>query len=201
MNSDILFRILFWILIGLMLGMRVFFTLKVRRSGSRVMPDRAAIQREGIAAFLIRFVAFFALIGLLVAYAVYPAWISALTFPLPDWLRWVGFLLALAGFGLALWAQIILGSQWSAQVQLQTGHHLITGGPYARMRHPIYSALALWAVGLALLTAHWIFAAFGLLACGIFIFRVPREEQMMIDQFGDEYREYMKRTGRIIPKI
>jgi protein-S-isoprenylcysteine O-methyltransferase Ste14 len=201
MSSDILFRILFWILFAAMLAMRFYFMAQVRRSGERLMPDREAVNREGAVFFLIRFVGFFALIGLLVAYAVYPPWMAALSFRIPDWLRWIGFVLALAGFVLGFWAQIELGKEWSAQLQLTREHRIITSGPYARMRHPIYSALALWGIGVALLTAHWIFAAFAALACSVFVFRVPREERMMIDKFGDEYREYMKRTGRVLPKL
>ncbi len=201
MTSEILFRILFWILILAMFLMRGFFTLQVRRSGERVMPDREAVKREGMGMFLVRFIGFFALIGLLAAYAFYPAWISALSIPFPDCLRWIGFVLALTGFGLGLWSQIALGTEWSAQLQLREKHHIITSGPYARMRHPMYSSLALWGIGLALLTANWIFVVIAVLACGVFVTRVPREEQMMIDEFGDEYREYMKRTGRALPKL
>ncbi len=201
MNPDLFFRILFWILILAMFLIRGYFTLRVRRSGERVMPDRAAVKREGMLFFLIRFVAFFFLIGLLVAYAAYPGWIAALTLPFPAWLRGLGFALALAGFGLDAWAQAVLGRQWSAHLHLREGHRIISSGPYSRMRHPIYTAMALWGVGLALLTANWIFIAVAALTCGVFVVRVPREERMMIGEFGDEYREYMKRTGRILPKI
>jgi protein-S-isoprenylcysteine O-methyltransferase Ste14 len=69
------------------------------------------------------------------------------------------------------------------------------------MRHPLYSGMLLWTGGLVLLTANWIFAIFAALMCGAFIDRVPKEEQMMIDEFGEEYREYMKRTRRFLPKF
>jgi protein-S-isoprenylcysteine O-methyltransferase Ste14 len=201
MTSEFLFRILFWILILGVLMMRIFFTLRVRMAGERVMPDRAAVQREGIAAFLVRFVGFFLVIGLLVAFALQPVWLAALSIPIPDVLRWAGFFLGLAGLGIWIWAQIVLGKEWSPQLQLREKHRLVTSGPYSRMRHPIYSGMILWAGGLALLTANWIFVIVAVLVCAVFVTRVPKEEQMMIGEFGDEYREYMKRTGRIFPKI
>jgi len=201
MASEQLFRILFWILILGVLMMRIVFTLRVRLAGERVMPDRAAVQREGMAAFLVRVVGGFLVFGLLIAFAVQPAWLAELSIPFPDVLRWLGFLLGLAGLGIWIWAQIALGKEWSPQLQLREKHRLVTAGPYARMRHPIYSGMIVWVGGLVLLTANWIFVAFAVLMCGMFVARVPKEEQMMIDEFGEEYREYMKRTGRVFPKL
>ncbi len=201
MNSEPLFRILFWILILGVLLMRIVFTLKVRLAGERVLPDRAAVKREGIAAFLVRVIGGFLVVGLLAAYAIQPAWLAVLSIPIPGIIRWAGFILGLVGLGLWIWAQIALGKEWSPQLQLREKHRLITTGPYARMRHPLYSGMILWTGGLVLLTANWIFVVLAVLVCSFFVARVPREEQMMIDEFGDEYREYMKRTGRVFPKI
>jgi len=58
-----------------------------------------------------------------------------------------------------------------------------------------------WAIALSLLTANWIFVAMCLLSIIGTVARVPKEEQMMIEAFGDGYREYMKRTGRFFPKF
>ncbi len=201
MPSEQLFRILFWILILGVLLMRVYFTLKVRLAGERVMPDRAAVKREGKIQFAVRVFSFFTLFGLLIAYAVFPGSLSAFSFRIPDALRWSGFFIGLAGIGLWIWAQIALGTEWSPQLQLREKHRLITTGPYTRMRHPLYSGMILWAGGLALTSANWIFVAIALLVGSVFLIRVPREEQMMVDEFGEEYREYIKRTGRVFPKI
>jgi protein-S-isoprenylcysteine O-methyltransferase Ste14 len=201
MITELFFRILFWILILGVLIMRVFFTLQVRWAGERVMPDHAAVEREGFAAFLFRVVGFFLVIGLLATYAVQPAWMAALSILIPNLVRGLGFLFGLAGLWIWIQAQTALGREWSPQLQLREKHRLVTMGPYARMRHPIYSGMILWAGGLALLTANWIFVAVAVLVSAMFVARVPREEQMMIDEFGEEYREYMKRTGRVLPKL
>jgi protein-S-isoprenylcysteine O-methyltransferase Ste14 len=99
------------------------------------------------------------------------------------------------------WTQIHLDTQWSAQLQLRQEHHLVTSGPYARIRHPLYSAMFGWAVSLGLLTANWIFVALAALSIAGTVARIPKEEKMMLEAFGDEYKEYMQRTGRFFPKL
>jgi protein-S-isoprenylcysteine O-methyltransferase Ste14 len=199
MGNELTFRVLFWILFGILLIIRGLSALRVHRAGERLMPDGAAIQREGVVAFGFRFIAFFLLLAFLVIYAVYPPWLQRLSIPLPGWLRWASFLLGLAGIGLLAWTQAELGKQWSAQLQLRENHHLITSGPYARVRHPLYSAMYAFSIAFALLTANWVFVVFAVMVITGLYLRVPKEERMMLEQFGDQYRDYMKQTGRFFP--
>jgi protein-S-isoprenylcysteine O-methyltransferase Ste14 len=199
MDTETLFRTLFWILFGGVLVMRIYFSLQVRRAGERLLPDRAAIQREGRGAFAVRFVAFFVLLALLALYALNVPWLRVLSIPLPPWLRWAGFVLGLASLVWWVWTQYALGAYWSAQLQLRADHRLVTTGPYARVRHPLYTAMLGIAAAFALVTAHWVFVAFGILSIVGLFSRVPREEQMMLDEFGSEYAAYMQRTGRFFP--
>ncbi len=99
------------------------------------------------------------------------------------------------------WTQVALDTQWSAQLQLKKNHRLVTTGPYARIRHPLYTAMVGWCLSLALLTANWIFVAVCALSIGGLLWRVPKEEQMMIKAFGEEYKAYMQRTRRFFPKL
>ena len=201
MTGESTYQTLFWILLGLAMLMRVYFTIQVRRAGEQVMPDQAAIQREGKAMFATRVVAFLLLIALVVFYALGSPWIVPLAIPLPVWLRWVGFVLGLASLIFWTCTQIVLGKAWSPQLQLREGHHLITSGPYTRVRHPLYTAMFGYAISLALVTANWIFAVMAaLMITGMYV-RVPREEQMMLDEFGEEYQIYIQRTGRFLPRI
>ena len=201
MTGELTYQTLFWILLGLVVFMRVYFTIQVRRTGERVMPDQAAIQREGKAMFATRVVAFFLLITLLVLYGLSSPWIMSLAIPLPVWLRWVGFVLGLASLFFWTWTQIALGKAWSPQLQLREGHHLITSGPYTRVRHPLYTAMFGYAISLALVTANWIFAGMAaLMIVGIYV-RVPKEEQMMLEEFREEYQAYIQRTSRFLPRI
>jgi protein-S-isoprenylcysteine O-methyltransferase Ste14 len=200
MTTESIFRVAFWILLAGVLAMRIVFALRVRQAGERVMPDREAVEREGRVMFASRVLLFFVLIGWLVLYTINPPWMKALSIPFPDWLRWVGFALGLAGLGLWVWAQVALKEEWSPQLQLREEHLLVTTGPYARIRHPIYTAMIGYGIGLTLVTANWIFAAFAVLVIASLLVRVPKEERMMIEEFGERYEAYMQRAGRFFPR-
>lgn len=201
MTGESAFRAAFWTLLALLLLIRAYFAIRVRRAGERIMPDQAAIEREGRAMFGFRVVAFFLLIGLLVTYALNPPWSQRLLFPLPGWLRWFGFGLGLVSLALLAWTQLELGKQWSAQLQLREEHVLVTSGPYSLVRHPLYMATFGLGAGLALVGANWAFVVITLASVAGLSARVPREEQMMIEQFGGQYLGYMKETGRYFPRM
>jgi len=200
MSAESIFRIAFWTLLGALLLVRGYFSLQVRKAGERLMPDREAIEREGRVIFAVRVLMFFLLLAWLVLYAINPPWMEVLSVPFPGWLRWVGFAWGLASLGFLAWTQAALGKEWSPQLQLREEHHLVTTGPYARVRHPLYTAGVGWMASLALLTANWIFAVLAVVATAGLAARVPKEEQMMIEEFGEEYKAYMQKTGRFFPK-
>ena len=78
----------------------------------------------------------------------------------------------------------------------------MTNGVYSRLRHPMYSAFWLWALAQVLLLPNWIAGPAGLVGFGTLFFgRVWREERLMMETFGEEYRNYMARTDRVIPRI
>ena len=109
-------------------------------------------------------------------------------------------------FAAALWlfrrTHKDLGTNWSVTLEVRAQHRLVTQGVYNRVRHPMYSAFWLWAIAQALLLPNWIAGPAGLIGFGtLFFLRVGREEDMMIETFGDEYRDYMKRTARVLPGV
>jgi protein-S-isoprenylcysteine O-methyltransferase Ste14 len=200
MTTESIFRVAFWILLAGVFVMRIYFSLKVRQAGERLMPDREAVQREGRGMFIIRVVMGFVLLGWLILYAINPTWMKVLSVPFPNWLRWLGFAFGLASLGFWSWTQVALGKEWSPQLQLRKEHHLVTTGPYARIRHPLYTAMIGYGTSLALVTANWLLIIFAIIAAGLTFARVPKEEQMLIQKFGENYRAYMQRTGRFFPK-
>jgi protein-S-isoprenylcysteine O-methyltransferase Ste14 len=118
------------------------------------------------------------------------------------WQGWLGA----AAFAAALWlfhrAHKDLGRNWSVTLEVRERHTLVTGGVYSRVRHPMYSAFWLWAAAQALLLPNWIAGPAGLVGFGtLFFLRVGREEALMEETFGEEYRRYMARTSRILPGI
>jgi protein-S-isoprenylcysteine O-methyltransferase Ste14 len=202
MIEDTVYRIAFLALLIALLCMRVYFMVKVRRSGERILPDHQAVAREGgRGVFILRIVLFVALLAFLVMYFTGAAWIDAFSYPLPAGLRWAGFALGIIAVFFWSWAQIHLDTQWSAQLQLKKDHHLVTTGPYTYVRHPLYVGMMGWSLSVALLTANWIFVAVCVLSIVGVVWRIPKEEQMMIEAFGDEYKAYLQRTGRYFPKL
>jgi protein-S-isoprenylcysteine O-methyltransferase Ste14 len=111
------------------------------------------------------------------------------------------FLLAAAVF--VFWrSQVDLAGNWSPTLRVREGHDLVTGGIYRAIRHPMYLSQWLWSLAQILLLPNWIAGFASLLVFLPFYFlRVPKEEQMMLDTFGQEYQEYIQRTGRVLPKL
>ena len=201
MDTSSTFHIAFFILLGAMLIVRIYFNLRLKRSGERFMPDEQAIRHEGVGLFASRVILFFTLIAILLLYAIQHPWMKSLDFFLPAWLRWLGFIIGLLSIALMIWIELELGRQFSPQLQLRQEHQLITSGPYSRVRHPLYTALDAFGLSLALVSANGFFVLFFILSLLGLTLRVPKEERMMLDQFGDQYRTYMQHTGRYFPKV
>jgi protein-S-isoprenylcysteine O-methyltransferase Ste14 len=112
-----------------------------------------------------------------------------------------GTVLIWMGIGLAIWARYHLAEYWSARVTIKEDHQLIRTGPYARLRHPIYSGLVLAAIGSALVIDRWR-CVFGVCLVLIgYCFKAKKEEAMLTQQFGDAFREHQKHTGFLIPRF
>jgi protein-S-isoprenylcysteine O-methyltransferase Ste14 len=121
---------------------------------------------------------------------------------LPEWLRWLGVGLGLGALGLFAWVHRSLGKNLSATLRITEEHAMVTDGPYRWIRHPMYTAFFLLHLGAFFLTANWFIGATWLAGLVLVVAtRVRREEAMLIASFGDDYREYMKRTGRFLPPV
>jgi protein-S-isoprenylcysteine O-methyltransferase Ste14 len=95
-----------------------------------------------------------------------------------------------------------LGTNWSITLEVREEHRLITQGVYRWVRHPMYSALFLYAVGQALVIPNWLAGPANLIAFAVlFALRVGAEERMMLEGFGDEYAAYSARTKRLVPGV
>ena len=95
-----------------------------------------------------------------------------------------------------------LGENWSPILEIKEKHKLIKTGVYKYVRHPMYSQSWIWTLLQGVILSNYFVEICGIVCWGYLYFtRVGPEEQLMIEEFGDEYREYMKNTGRIIPKL
>lgn len=121
---------------------------------------------------------------------------------LADGWRLVGAALAVSSLGLFVACHQALGRNWSGVVQLAEEHALVTHGPYRYVRHPMYTSFFCTALGFSLLTANWL-VAIALVGSVTLMYtaRVDDEEGMMLEAFGDAYRAYMARTGRLLPRF
>lgn len=95
-----------------------------------------------------------------------------------------------------------LGKMWSHSLDLREDHKLVTSGIYEKVRHPMYTAFWVWALGAFFLLPNWVAGVSGLVGFGtLFFLRVGQEEAMMKAEFGEEYEAYMKRTKKVFPNI
>jgi protein-S-isoprenylcysteine O-methyltransferase Ste14 len=121
--------------------------------------------------------------------------VVARTYPLAI----TGVVLTWAGIALALWARFHLGQYWSARVTIKKDHKLIRTGPYARLRHPIYSGLDLAVLGSAL--DRWrCVAGVCLIVLGYWI-KARKEEAMLSAQFAAGFQEHCRHTGFLLPRL
>jgi protein-S-isoprenylcysteine O-methyltransferase Ste14 len=141
-------------------------------------------------------------IAALTAYVFCPRYLAWAIFPLPLWARWIGAGVSVGAVLLLAWVQWALGKNFNTTLHVREQHTLITHGPYRWVRHPMYTALFSLGVGWLLLTANGVVGVPLPLASAILIcLRVPNEEALMVEQFGDAYRNYMARTGRFMPRL
>jgi len=123
-------------------------------------------------------------------------------YPFHPMQAWLGVVVLLGALALFYRTHRDLGRAWSVTLEIREQHRLVTHGIYMRLRHPMYAAFWLWAASQALLLPNWIAGLSGLVGFGtLFFCRVGREERMMLERFGAEYAEYMRRTKRIVPGI
>jgi|ERR1041385_7726742 protein-S-isoprenylcysteine O-methyltransferase Ste14 len=113
----------------------------------------------------------------------------------------VGFAVFLTGLGIAVWARIHLGQYWSDKVMLQAGHRLVRTGPYACMRHPIYSGVLFAIAGTAIILGQWRGLLAFLLMLANYSIKARREEEILRAQFGAEFEEHQSRAGFLLPRL
>jgi protein-S-isoprenylcysteine O-methyltransferase Ste14 len=127
-------------------------------------------------------------------------WLDFADYRMPFWIGIGGALVFVFAVWLLWRSHVDLGSNFSPRLQLRPEHSLVTDGVYRRIRHPMYTAHLLWAFAQLLLFHNWIAGpAFLLTMVPLLLFRIPKEERMMLELFGGEYQEYMDRTGRLFP--
>jgi protein-S-isoprenylcysteine O-methyltransferase Ste14 len=134
--------------------------------------------------------------------AVFTPFLGMFAFTIPDPVRFVFLFILALNLGLFVLAHRDLGKNWSAILEIKDGHHLVKNGIYTKIRHPMYAHLWIWVIAQGIVLANGLVLVYGIAAWGLLYFlRVPKEEEMLIAEFGNEYREYIRETGRVIPRF
>ena len=195
MSDDQLFRLILLAGFVIFMPIGIYHRLKAR-TGEKL--DR---RQEGLFILItLRLVGLAGVAGL-IAYFINPACMAWAAVPLPVWLRWTGVGFALIAGLLLVWMFRTLGRNLTDTVVTRKQHTLVTTGPYRWVRHPLYSSAALVILGNSLAAASWFFFVAGCLMFMLLVIRTRKEEQNLIARFGDDYRNYMQRTGRFVPRL
>jgi protein-S-isoprenylcysteine O-methyltransferase Ste14 len=136
-------------------------------------------------------------------YIIYPPWRTwfVIPFPVPSWLQVLGIGIAAISLIFLVWTHRALGLFWTFKLEMRPKHKLVTWGPYSRIRHPMYTALLVFMLATGMIAVDWVILVITALNLPVIWRRIKGEEQMLIDRFGNEYREYMHRTRRLLPRL
>lgn len=174
----------------------VYHRIKAHGTGEKL--DR---RQEGL--FLLISIRLLGMIGMagLLAFMLDPALMAWSSLPLFVELRWIGVGLGVVAIALLFWILRSLGRNLTDTVVTRKEHTLVTTGPYRWVRHPFYLAFALAAVANSLVTANWFLFVIEGAVFVLLVIRTRKEEARLIERFGDDYRDYMRRTGRFFPRL
>jgi protein-S-isoprenylcysteine O-methyltransferase Ste14 len=204
MNDDVVFLVLFVALIFIGTGIRRYYTYKIEKTRQRLsVKERVEemILAEGKTFTVLLIAQGIYIIVLLPPYLLFPSSFLLFQMPFPVWLRWFGVGLGFLSVPFLAWVHYVLDKSWSITLKLQTDHRLVTSGPYRKIRHPMYTVLIMYELSWVLVSANLLFLVYYVFSVFLIAVRIPREERMMLEKFGEEYRVYMKRTGRLLPRF
>ncbi|MBL8079371.1 MAG: isoprenylcysteine carboxylmethyltransferase family protein [Anaerolineales bacterium] len=134
-------------------------------------------------------------------YLINPAWMAWSKIGLTEWVRSLGVGMGILCVLGIYWLFSSIGSGISPTSATRQQHTLSTKGPYRWVRHPLYTVGSSLFISFGMMADNWFIAALGIFTFILMAIRTPKEEANLIEKFGDEYREYMKDTGRFLPKI
>lgn len=174
----------------------------IRHRFQKLAADGEMVVRrvDGLERGLLAFVG----VGTLLLPVVYlfTPWLSFADVRLPECVHWCGAGLMVVALGLFWRSHADLGVNWSASLEVRRDHRLIRRGVYRSIRHPMYAAIWLFGFSQAFLLDNLVAGPAALVAFApLYFVRVPREERLMIETFGDDYRRTIATTGRLMPRL
>lgn len=195
--NETFFRISAALILFTGMGISTYFRLKADKETGEKISRKAdgttmmtVIRLGGLVLWLSPFV-----------YLVYPRWMAWSKLGIPEWARWLGIAAGILCIALIYWLFSSIRSGITPTSATRAEHKLVTSGPYRWVRHPLYTVGASLFISFGMIADSWFIAALGILAFIAMAIRTPKEEANLIEKFGDEYRQYMRRTGRFLPKL
>jgi protein-S-isoprenylcysteine O-methyltransferase Ste14 len=207
MNIEIFFRIAFFVILFSFAYVMTAYTQKAK-ARKESASTRVQLHKEHEVPLLLNIRKIFGIsfyLGILL-WTFAPAYMEWSALALPVWARWTGLALGLLSVALNAWSHKTLsqklGEDFDPVLRLLKVPALVKEGPYANMRHPIYLAFLMMQISVLLLTSNWLIGLSGIaIIVSVILIRVPEEEKLLVEQFGDEYLEYVRHTGRFVPKL
>lgn len=189
-----IFEISYWS--ALVVEMVVRAPINKERQKEKMTEQRVSSQEKNLLILL--------LTGMFIVPLIYSAsnWLDFANYSLPTWAGWLGVVLITLALIVFWRAHADLKTNWSPSLEIREKHELITHGIYGYIRHPMYASQWLWVIAQPLLLQNWLAGWLDLFVFILFyVLRVRAEEKLMIDTFGDQYRDYMKKVGGVFPKF
>lgn len=196
MNENI-FRISAALILFTAMGISIYF----RRKADKVSGEKLSRKEDGTPMMLVIRIGGLILWLSPFAYLLNPAWMVWAKIGLSDPVRLFGLgigILCVAGI---YWLFSSIGAGITPVSATRKDHKLVTQGIYRWVRHPLYTIGSSLFLSFGLVADNWFIALLGALAFIAMAIRTSKEEASLIEKFGDEYREYMNRTGKFIPKL
>ncbi|MBT3337208.1 MAG: isoprenylcysteine carboxylmethyltransferase family protein [Anaerolineae bacterium] len=172
-----------------------------RRKADQDSGEKVSWKAEGTAMVLVLRIGGLILWFSLIGYLIYPPVLEWSKVGLSEWVRWLGVGLGTTTVALIYWMFRSIGTGITPTVATRSEHQLITSGPYRWIRHPLYTFGTLFFLSFSLIVDSWFLALMAIFAIIALSVRLPKEESFLIEKFGDEYRTYMKKTGKYLPKL
>lgn len=147
-------------------------------------------EREGtLSAVLWTILPVFLIIFALLYVVLHAKLITEFAIPFPVWVRWTGVGLGIVVISFQMWIHQTIDKCWIAYLDLREHHRLVTDGPYRYIRHPMYLQSITFLAALSLISANLLMVICGIMTIILVFNRILKEETMMIERFGDEYRD------------
>ncbi len=196
MSQENIFRLLIFLLM-----LANFIISGYFRRKADIHDQKTSFEEENQTFLKLRNAGALLMYGSILAYLIYPPVMGWAQINLPEPVRWIAIGVMAALVPLFYWLFSSLGKNITPTVAIRKEHSLVTNGPYRWIRHPLYTFGTIFILAIATAAANWFIAGVGILTFIPLAKRTPLEEKRLLETFGQEYQDYMEKTGRYLPKF